>query len=593
MSLQSAIVLALLIIMFALLVWDRFPTWLVFMGTLTAAMTLNLATTEALLKGFSNTGVMTVAVLFPVAAGMYSTGAISLVSQRLIGLPKSLGAAQLRILPPVALGSAFLNNTPIVAMMVPVIRDLTRTTGLPGSKLYMSLSFASILGGTMTLIGTSVNLIIAGLASDAIASGQLTGMPTLGIFTPVWVGLPATAAGLAFMYFIGVRLLPDSKADSGGVSVKRMYRGDFRVEPRSNLDGQTLEQAGYVRAVGYQLVSVTRADERVALTPNLQLRGGDVLTFLAQSESLCRLWTTMGLVPVFGTAMQTQRHEHRLAELVIAASSSAVGFRLADLPRPGASMEMQVVGLSRPGLPPDQPLDDFRIEPGDAAVVEVNESFFYDNRLETEFTLVSRLDSYRVRRVERALIASIITLAMVAVAALGVMSMLNAALLANFAMLLTGCVTSRRAFRSIEWETLVVLAAAVGLESAVTASGLSKIIADACAALGGGSPRVALAVVFVGTILMTNVITNAAAAAFMFPVALAMANALGVSFLPFIVILMVGASCAFINPAGFQTNLMVQEPGGYTFMDFARVGTPLTIIVGIVVLVLAPIVYGF
>jgi di/tricarboxylate transporter len=301
----------------------------------------------------------------------------------------------------------------------------------------------------------------------------------------------------------------------------------------------------------------------------------------------------MGLMPVFGTAMQTQRHEHRLAELVIAASSSAVGFRLADLPRPGASMEMQVVGLSRPDLPPDQRLDDFRIEPGDAAVVEVNESFFYDNRLETEFTLVSRLDSYRVRRVERALIASIITLAMVAVAALGVMSMLNAALLANFAMLLTGCVTSRRAFRSIEWETLVVLAAAVGLESAVTASGLSKIIADACAALGGGSPRVALAVVFVGTILMTNVITNAAAAAFMFPVALAMANALGVSFLPFIVILMVGASCAFINPAGFQTNLMVQEPGGYTFMDFARVGTPLTIIVGIVVLVLAPIVYGF
>lgn len=176
MPIQAWLMLGILVVMFALLVGDRLPSWLVFMGALTAAMTLRLAPPDALLNGFSNVGVITVAALFPVAAGMYATGAVSLLSQYLIGLPKTLISARMKVLPPVAVGSAFLNNTPLVAMMIPVVRDLARTTGLPGSKLFMGLSFASILGGICTLIGTSVNLIIAGLVADAVASGQLSGV---------------------------------------------------------------------------------------------------------------------------------------------------------------------------------------------------------------------------------------------------------------------------------------------------------------------------------------------------------------------------------------------------------------------------------
>ena len=189
--------------------------------------------------------------------------------------------------------------------------------------------------------------------------------------------------------------------------------------------------------------------------------------------------------------------------------------------------------------------------------------------------------------------AAVITVTMVAAAALGVTSMLNAALLATMAMLATGCLPIERAWRSLDWKTLVVLGSAVGLESAVTSSGLSLKIAELAASIGGGSPRVSLAVVLAGTLIMTNVITNAAAAAFMFPVALSMAQSLHVSFVPFAMILMVGASCAFINPAGFQTNLMVQQPGGYSFTDFAKVGLPLTLLVGVVVILVAPLAYGF
>jgi len=150
---QAWVTLGLLAVMFALLIWSRLPAWLVFLGALTAAMTLKLAPAQALLNGFSNPGVLTVAALFPVAAGMYATGAITLLSQRVIGLPRTVAAAQLKILAPLALASAFLNNTPLVAMMIPVVRDLALTTGHAPSKLFMGLSFAAILGGCLTLIG--------------------------------------------------------------------------------------------------------------------------------------------------------------------------------------------------------------------------------------------------------------------------------------------------------------------------------------------------------------------------------------------------------------------------------------------------------
>ena len=189
--------------------------------------------------------------------------------------------------------------------------------------------------------------------------------------------------------------------------------------------------------------------------------------------------------------------------------------------------------------------------------------------------------------------ATLITVAMVALAASGVVPMLNAALLASFAMLLTGCLSAEQAWQSVQWKTIAVLGAALGLESAITASGLSAKIAALCALVGGSSPRVALAVVFAGTIVMTNLISNTATAAFMFPVALSLSKMLGVSFKPFAMIIMIAASCAFINPAGFQTNLMVQKDGGYGFKDFAKVGIPLTFLVAAVVLALAPMVYGF
>jgi di/tricarboxylate transporter len=577
--------------MFVLLVWNKLPIWLVFVGTITVAMTLQLASPAALLKGYSNAGVITVAALYPVAAGMYATGAISLLSERIIGLPRSIMTAQLKIFVPVSIVSAFLYNTPLVAMMIPAVRDVTRRTGLPGSKLFMGLSYVALLGGTITLIGTSVNLIIAGLVSEAISKGELPAGKPIGFFAPALIGIPAAIAGVAYMMLIGSRLLKDRTAAQAGVE-NRSFRSEFLIED-SRLKQKTLEQAGLAYPVGFTLESLSRNGTTVKPNAATKLETGDLLAFSTPADVLPGLWTTIGLVPAYATEMSSRRHEHQLVEVVLSARSPAIGHRVGDLPLPDSPYQLMLVGVSRHGEAPREPLAELRLDAGDAGVVEVDDAFFYENRRESDFILTKRLEGFRVQRIDRALVAIVITIGMVVLAATGLTSMLNAALLAAMAMLVTGCLTIDRLWQSVDWQTIVVLGAAVGLESAITGSGLATKTAELFALLGGRSPMTALAAVYVGTVLLTNVITNVAAAVLMFSVAVSLATSLGVSFLPFAMILMSGASSAFINPAGFQTNLMVQTPGGYVFSDFAKVGIPLTLIVGVVVLVLAPIVYGF
>ena len=232
MTFEAWVMLAILAVMFGLLVWNKLPAWIVFVGTLTVTMTLGLAPAGELLVGFSNTSVATVGVLFTVAAGMYSTGAISLIADKLIGLPETLNMANIKTLPPVALASAFLNNTPLVAMMIPVVKDISQTAQLAVSRLLIPLSFATILGGAATLIGTSSNLIVAGMVADAIADGRLEGMELINVFDITWIALPAAVAGIVFIIFIGVRLLPKPGLEVAGVSTeKRLFRANLSLRP--------------------------------------------------------------------------------------------------------------------------------------------------------------------------------------------------------------------------------------------------------------------------------------------------------------------------------------------------------------------------
>jgi di/tricarboxylate transporter len=599
MSVDQYITIAILTLTFALLIKSKIPPVAVFIGALTLTITFRLAPLSDSLKGFSNPGMLTVGALLLVAAGMYRTGAITLITEKLIGHPKSLLAAQAKILPPVAVGSAFLNNTPLVAMFIPVIRDLAKISRLPAPRLYIPLSFASILGGTCTLIGTSTNLVVAGMVIDFLAKGDPNAPPLrqIAMFDLAWIGLPATVAGIVFMMLISRFLLPGTRETESAAEITRLFGVEFKVTADAPIIGKSLEDMGYINPLGFQLLALKRNGvDDAEIKPQTTLEAGDVLEFSAMVEAIPDLWGTDGLEPVYGTRvreMVSARHSHRLVEVVVSRRALALERKIKDLPVPEANLKVSIIAISRGGNPIDGPMSEIRVKAGDVAVLEVDEPFFHENQRSIAFSMVRRLTGARIKRYDRAVYAFLITIGMVVVVAFGWMTMLNAALLASGAMIMTGCMTFRQAGRSLELKTLVIIASAIGLEAAVTGSGLSTKIADLLGIIGGDNPYTALTVVFIGCIFMDTMITNVASAVFMFPIAMVMAGNLGVSGMPFAIIVMVGASCSFISPMGYQTNLMVYGPGGYRFTDFVKIGIPMTVVVGIVAIIIAPLVWPF
>ncbi len=592
------IIIAILALTFALLIFSKLPPAAIFVGALTLTITFKLAPLEDSLKGFNNPGVLTIGALFMIAAGMYSTGAISILSEKLIGRPSSVFKAQLKILPNIAFGSAFLNNTPLVAMMIPVIRDLSRSCGLDAKKLFIPLSYASILGGTCTLIGTATNLVISGLVNETLERGgsNLPHMVPVGMFDLSWVGVPVTIGGLIFLMTVGKWLLPSTPASLQleGQASRRTFRVELSVEDDSPLIGKSIADAGIMESEGFTLICFHRGGERLEVTPETILVAGDTMGFSTDIAGAKILWATIGLKPLYSTKEQkADRHRHHLVEVVVSRRNSMIGQQIGQVESEDRNFEVWLVGFARGEAAMHYPLRDAIIQAGDIALLEVKDTFFYRNRNETEFAMTKKLQGATIQRTDKALLASMITATMVLSVAFGFMSMLNAALLAAGAMLLTGCMTLPDAGRSVDFATLMVIAAAMGLESAVTASGLSVHIGNFLGVLGGNNAYMALAVVFLGCILMDAMVTNVASAVFMFPISMTIASTLDVSFMPFVVTVMVGASCSFISPVSYQTNLMVYGPGEYSFANFVKVGIPLSILVGVITVFLTPVFFPF
>ena len=595
---EMYLTIGILALTFGLLIFSKLPPAAIFVGALTLTITFKLAPLTDSLKGFNNPGVLTVGALFMIAAGMYSTGAISILSDKLIGRPKSVLQAQLKILPNIAFGSAFLNNTPLVAMMIPVIRDLSRSCGLDAKKLFIPLSYASILGGTCTLIGTATNLVISGMITDTLEHGgdNLPHMEPVSLFGLSWVGVPITVAGIAFMMLFGKWLLPKTfkSKDALGKQERRYFRVELKVDPEGPLVGKTIEQAGLASPEGFYIICFLRRENKIEFGAGSVLQPNDFIAFAADIDGAKSLWATIGLEPIYSTKKdKPQRHRHHLVEVALSNQSSFLGQRIGDLAEEDREYEVWLVGMAHEGAAMDYPLRDAILQVADVALLEVRDTFFYRNRNEVDFSMTKKLRGARIQRTDKAVLATLITLAMITTVTMGWLTMLNAALLAAGAMLLTGCMDLPSAGKSVDFSTLIVIASAMGLEAAVTASGLSASIGGMLGALGGDNVYLALAVVFVGCILMDAMVTNVASAVFMFPIALHIAQGLGTSFMPFAITVMVGASCSFISPVSYQTNLMVYGPGEYKFADFVKIGIPLSVLVGVITVLLTPMFFPF
>jgi di/tricarboxylate transporter len=590
MSVEAWITIAVIFLCFTLLILTRWAADVILMGGVTLLLITGVLTPEAALSGLANEGMVTVGVLFIVSAGLKETGAISWISEFVLGRPGSESSAQLRVMAPVAAMSAFLNNTPVVAMMIPAIGEWARKFNLSVSKLFLPLSYAAIVGGTCTLIGTSTNLIVNGLII------KQTGGDGIAMFELAWIGLPASILTFIYTLFFSKWLLPKRKSAITQFSDLRQYTVEMLVDRNSGLVGKSIEDAGLRQLGGLYLVEIERRGHILpAVSPKERLEGDDRLVFAGVVDSVVDLQKIRGLKPASDQVFKISvpRPERNFIEAVISDTNPLLSKSVKE-GRFRSLYNAAIIAVSRNGEQLRMKIGDIVLQAGDTLLLEAPASFVDSHRNSRDFFLISQLQGSNPPRHDRALLSVAILFGMVLLVATGLMSMLKAAMLAAGVMIISRCLTGTAARRSVDWQVLVVIAASFGLGQALHQTGgadyLARVIVDLA---GEGRPLLALALVYFATAVLTSMITNNAAAVLMFPVVLSMASSLGVSYMPFIIVLMVAASASFATPIGYQTNLMVLGPGGYHFIDYIRMGLPLTILIGLLCLFIVPLIWPF
>lgn len=570
------------------LILTRMATDMVFLGGLTILLLAGVLDPSEAFRGLANQGLITVAVLYVVVSGLQETGGIHWVVQRLLGRPRSLAHAQVKLMTPVAFMSAFLNNTPVVAMLIPAVNEWARKFGLSNSKLMIPLSYAAILGGTCTLIGTSTNLVVNGLVTERTGEG-------LRMFDLAWVGVPVAVVGLGFILLTSRWLLPERQPAMSRMSDPREYSVEMLVDRDGPLVGKSIENAGLRHLSGMFLAEIDRDGSVLpAVSPREKLQPGDRLVFVGVVESVVELQKIRGLTPATEQVFKLEglRSQRTMIEAVVSGSCPVVGKTIRD-GRFRSRYNAVVIAVARNGERLGGKIGDIVIQPGDTLLLEARQSFVEQQRNSRDFFLVSQVEDSSPPRHERAPLAVGLLGIMVVTAGFGWLSMLEAALLAAAGMLITGCCTVETARRNIDWSVLLVIAAAFGLGAAMDQTGVALATAQTVMGFIGDDPLLNLAAIYLLTAGFTAVITNNAAALLMFPIALAVSSDLGVSVMPFVVAIMLAASASFATPIGYQTNLMVYGPGGYHFSDFLRLGLPLNLVTALVAILVIPLVWGF
>ncbi len=581
--------LGIVILCFGLFAFSRAAPDVVTAGALTLLLLFGILTPAEALSGFSNPGMLTVGVLYVVVTGLTQTGAVGWIGPSLLGRPRGPTDARLRLMLPVAAVSAFLNNTPVVAIFIPAVQDWAKRHRLELSRLLIPLSYASIAGGLCTLIGTSTNLVVNGLYIERV------GGDGFGLFEPIWVGLPVTVAVLVFMLTAGNWLLPRRVPAAESYEDVRQYIAEMLVQPDSPLIGKSIEDAGLRQLPGLFLIEIERGDQVMAAVSSEELlQANDRLVFAGILDSVMDLQKTRGLIPATNQVfkLNVPRPGRCFVEAVLSDKSPLVGKSVRE-GRFRNHYNAVIIALARNGERVACKIGDIELAPGDTLLLETRPDFVEQQRNSRDFLLVSQIgDSHPIEH-ERAPLAIAIVVAMVAVVTIGWFSMLEAALLAAGLLILTGCTNSRTARRSPDWQVLVVIATSFGIGAALEKTGAASLLAGGLIGLANGDPLITLSLVFVATAILTSLATNNVAAVLIFPIALQAAESMGVSPTPFILTLMVAASASFATPIGYQTNLMVFNVGGYRFGDFVRVGVPLTLVVGLVTVLVVPLVWSF
>ncbi len=598
------------------------PVDLLFLAGLVLVTLAGVVTPTEALAGFSSGAVILIGALFAASAALRTTGALDWIGALLLGGATNERSALRRLALVTPVVSSVVLNTPLVAMLAPVVMEWCQRHRVSPSRMLIPLSYLTILGGVCTVIGTSTTLVCNAQLSREAASGRyseevVSRIGEIGFGEITWIGAPLAVLGVCYVLLVAPKLLPNRGEPITGLRDRRReYLVEMIVLEGCPLVGKTVEEAGLRQLPGLFLIEIDRAQDILTpVAPTDRIAALDRMVFTGVVDTIADLERIHGLVPAADQSYEVapaERSKRRLAEAVLSRTSPIVGQMVRE-----ASFRQRynaaIVAIHRNGERLTNKIGDIRLEPGDTLLLQAGPGFVETHRNNRDFYLVSGFDGTSARRHDRALAALglfVLLIAWLIAATLfggsgsGWGHLLAGkpqpviAILIVLAMIASRCLTTSQARQAIDLQVLITIAAAVGVGNALSASGAADWIAGSLVsgAMQLDAPpwllqRLLLASVYVTSMLLTELITNVAVATIMMPLAIGVAVAGGIDPRPFIMAVAIASSLSFATPIGYQTNLMVMGPGGYQPRDYLRVGLPLALLIAAAAIMLIPALF--
>ena len=595
----TPIILTLTVLVVALVAFvaEWLPVDLTALCVAIVLILLGLVTPEEGIAGFSNSATVTVMAMFVLSAGITRTGGIQVVRDRLLVWGGKNPHQQVFVLGAlVGPISAFINNTAVVAIFLPIVEDWCKKQKISPSKLLIPLSYATVLAGMITVVGTSTNILASGISAKL-------GYGEFSLFQFTALGVVTFLAGLLYLTIFAPKLLPDRKSSTGEFLEddygSKVYLSEVIISPRSNLIGQTLSQSGLQRKFNFDVLELIR--NKVHLSQPLAdkvLNAGDILIVHSSREELLKIKDERGLEIFADVKFQKEdiestitTGEEKLAEVLILSNSRLIGTTLKDL-KFRQRYNATVLAIRRGSELLQGRLGKIPLKFGDLLLVQGPKQSFIGLQTTRELLVLEEKEIESLRQ-DKGIIALMITLLVIIIAAFDIQPILVTSLVGVVLMVITGCLKPGEVYGSIRWDIIFLLAGLIPLGTAMDNSGTTKWLADNLVAIGGHLSGFWILVFFyLITSFLTEILSNNAAVVLMIPVAVEVAKTLGLNPLAFMYAVTFAASNSYLTPIGYQTNTMVYAPGGYKFLDFTRLGAPLNLILTILTPSLIVLFYG-
>ena len=592
MSLEIVVVLSIAVISIILFATDKLRVDLVALIIMSVLLLSGYVTPEDGISGFSNTATVTVGAMFIISAALFRTGAINYIGRVLVRLGRrSFWYALISIVLGIGFISAFINNTAAVAIFMPIVLGLAREINTSPSKLLMPLSYASMFGGSCTLIGTSTNILVSSIA-------ERYGIPGFSMFEFASMGLVFFFFGFLYMVTIGVRMIPERTVAKDLTEDYNMneYLAEIILKEGAQSIGSTIAKSPLVEELDMDIFEITRGGrKRVLPAGNTILREDDILKVRCNVENIKKLQEREGVVMKPHERWKDEdlkSEESTLVEAVIAPYSSLEGTTLKRY-RFRNVFGGTVLAIRHRGTIMHAKLETTKLKAGDTLLIEVEETRRFELVKSKDFVFVSDvgLQDFRKHKIIPALL---ILFGVVLTAALNIFPIVVSAVAGCVLLVLTGCINLEEAYDAIEWKVIFLLAGVITLGVALEATGAAALLSTLMISIIGPFGPVALvSAFFLLSSLLTGAMSNNATAALLAPIAIVAAGSMGVDAKPFLMAVTFAASASFMTPVGYQTNLMIYEPGHFKFRDFLKVGTPLNILFWILGTIFIPYFWSF